>query len=57
MCIRDRGTGIGLAIVKTAVETLGGAVDLRDGDSGRGATFEVTLPLADASDEATVLLL
>lgn len=52
-----RGTGIGLAIVKTAVETLGGEVDLRDADSGRGATFEVTLPLADASDQGTVLLL
>ena len=41
----------------TAVETLGGEVDLRDAEAGRGATFEVTLPLADASDEETVLVL
>jgi signal transduction histidine kinase len=52
-----RGTGIGLAIVRSSVESLGGTVDLRDSEPGAGATFEVTLPLADASAEASVLLL
>lgn len=52
-----RGTGIGLAIVKASVETLGGDIDLRDGEGGRGSTFEVTLPLASAAEEAGVLLL
>jgi signal transduction histidine kinase len=52
-----RGTGIGLAIVKTSVEALGGAVDLRDSPTGTGAAFEVRLPLADESAEASVLLL
>lgn len=52
-----RGTGIGLAIVKTSVEALGGGVDLRRSDDGGGATFEVTLPLADEGAEASVLLL
>jgi signal transduction histidine kinase len=51
-----RGTGIGLAIVKTSVEALGGDVDLRDTPTGQGATFEVTLPLIDATSEASVLL-
>jgi signal transduction histidine kinase len=51
-----RGTGIGLAIVKTSVEALGGDVDLRDTPTGQGATFDVTLPLADATSEASVLL-
>lgn len=52
-----RGTGIGLAIVKTSVEALGGGVDLRQSAEGAGATFEVTLPLADEGAEASVLLL
>jgi signal transduction histidine kinase len=52
-----RGTGIGLAIVKTSVEALGGGVDLRESPQGAGATFEVTLPLAAEGAEASVLLL
>jgi signal transduction histidine kinase len=52
-----RGTGIGLAIVKTSLEALGGDIDLRDAPDGPGTSFEVTLPLADASAEAAVLLL
>ena len=51
-----RGTGIGLAIVKTSVEALGGDVDLRDTPTGQGATFDVTLPLADATSETSMLL-
>ena len=54
---KTRGTGIGLAIVRTSVQKLGGTVDLREGATGQGATFEVTLPLADASSEASVLVL
>ncbi|MDQ3106301.1 MAG: ATP-binding protein, partial [Actinomycetota bacterium] len=52
-----RGTGIGLAIVRTSVEAIGGTVDLCVAEAGNGATFEVTLPLADASAEASVLSL
>ncbi len=52
-----RGTGIGLAIVRTSVEAMGGTVDVRDHVAGRGATFEVTLPLADEAGEASVLVL
>jgi signal transduction histidine kinase len=52
-----RGTGIGLAIVRTSVEALGGRVDLRDPGTGRGATFELTLPLAAEETAAAMLLL
>ena len=51
-----RGTGIGLAIVRTSVEALGGEVDLRDQEAGGGATFEVRLPLADEGADAAILL-
>jgi hypothetical protein len=40
------GTGLGLAIVKGMVEAHGGSVRVTDGPSGRGACFEMTLPLA-----------
>ena len=46
----------GLGGLKDRVEALGGTVDLRDGEDGRGATFVVTLPLASAEAEATVLV-
>ncbi|MDJ0706785.1 MAG: ATP-binding protein [Leptolyngbyaceae cyanobacterium MO_188.B28] len=39
------GTGLGLAIVKKAVDLHGGAIAL-DSQAGLGATFTVTLPLA-----------
>ena len=42
-----RGTGIGLAIVRTTVEAIGGTVSVRS-TPGEGACFDVLLPLADA---------
>lgn len=41
----NRGTGIGLAIVKKIVETQGGSVAV-DSAPGHGSTFRVRLPLA-----------
>ncbi|MFG1944317.1 sensor histidine kinase [Nonomuraea sp. NPDC048826] len=40
------GSGLGLAIAATLVEAHGGTI-AADGESGKGATFTVTLPLAD----------
>ncbi|WP_280150991.1 PAS domain-containing protein [Piscinibacter sp. XHJ-5] len=42
------GTGIGLAIVKTLVTHMGGSI-IVDSQPGRGSTFEVLLPRADAA--------
>jgi two-component system OmpR family sensor kinase len=44
---RSAGTGLGLAIVAAIMEAHGGAATLRS-TPGQGATFEVSLPLADA---------
>jgi signal transduction histidine kinase len=38
------GTGLGLALVKWAVEAHGGRVEL-DTEVGRGSTFRVVLPV------------
>jgi signal transduction histidine kinase len=45
------GTGIGLAIVKTLVTRMGGAIAVQS-EPGRGSTFEVRLQRADALREA-----
>jgi signal transduction histidine kinase len=45
---RHGGLGLGLAIVKTIAELHGGTVRARSEGTGRGATFEVTLPLESA---------
>ncbi|MBS2029301.1 MAG: hypothetical protein JST54_15475 [Deltaproteobacteria bacterium] len=44
---RAMGTGLGLALVKRAVEDMGGTVALRS--SNAGPRFELSLPVADAS--------
>jgi two-component sensor histidine kinase len=42
----DRSTGLGLSIVRTLVTTeLGGTIQLRSADGGRGTTVELVVPL------------
>jgi signal transduction histidine kinase len=45
----EGGLGLGLALVKSLVELHGGSVTARSEGTGRGSTFEVTLPLAGQS--------
>jgi signal transduction histidine kinase len=40
------GTGLGLAVCKHLVATFGGAIEVGDGDGGRGARFRVVIPKA-----------
>lgn len=51
-----RGTGIGLAIVRTTVEAIGGTVTVSS-SPGAGSCFDVRLPLADAPTASPALLL
>ena len=51
-----RGTGIGLAIVRTTVEAIGGTVSVRS-TPGEGACFDVLLPRAEAPAEPAPVLL
>jgi two-component system chemotaxis sensor kinase CheA len=41
------GRGVGLDVVKTTVEELGGAINVRS-TPGQGASFEITLPIRSA---------
>lgn len=47
----ENGTGIGLAIVREAVDLLGGSLSL-DSEVGKGSTFRVNLPASRVEDEA-----
>jgi signal transduction histidine kinase len=40
-----RGTGLGLAIVKKRIEEIGGKAKLLQTENGKGACFEISLPL------------
>src|ERR1044071_3074523 len=42
---RQRGTGLGLAIVRKRVQEIGGSASLDAGRNGRGALFQLRLPL------------
>ncbi|MCX6992971.1 MAG: HAMP domain-containing sensor histidine kinase [Kiritimatiellaeota bacterium] len=42
---RPGGTGIGLALAKTAVENCGGAIDVETPSSGKGSRFVIRIPM------------
>ena len=42
----DVGTGLGLAVCKHLVATVGGSIEVGDGPGGRGAEFRVVIPNA-----------
>ena len=45
---RQRGTGLGLAIVRKRMEDAGGSARLLSSQNGRGARFELRLPVSEA---------
>jgi len=51
---RFGGLGLGLAIVKQIVELHGGSVEVASAGEGLGATFSMTIPLAENASSAAV---
>ncbi len=45
---KPKGTGLGLAITKRLIEQHGGTIKVHNND-GKGATFEISIPLSQAS--------
>ena len=48
---KQRGTGLGLAIVRKRMQEAGGTARLASSTNGKGAKFELRLPLSLAADE------
>jgi len=44
---RRRGTGLGLAFCKMAIEAHGGSIWIEEPPDGQGSQFSFTLPVAD----------
>ncbi len=49
--VRPSGLGLGMAIAKSLMEHLGGSIDVSSEGPGKGSTFTVRLPLAEAAEE------
>jgi signal transduction histidine kinase len=50
---KERGAGLGLAVVRQIVEGCGGRVEVQT-ESGRGSRFDVWLPTQQTAAPATV---
>ena len=44
----QHGTGLGLAVTKSVIESLGGTIDIEDGPGGRGVSFVIALRASPA---------
>ena len=49
---KEKGTGLGLAVVYGVVKNHGGYISVKS-DPDRGTTFEILLPMSDKSEETT----